>query len=69
MLIKFPSVMSATQQYLVGVVYYGVDPPALGGGPGAVVKAACWESRRSRARTPLWHSSFNETYCFFPAHS
>ena len=29
-------------------------------GAGAVVKAACWESRRSRARTPLWPSSFQE---------
>ena len=36
-------------------------------GPGAVVKAACLEGRRSMVRTPLWHSSFNETKCFFPA--
>ena len=28
-----------------------------GGGPCAVVKAACLESRRSRVRTPLWPSS------------
>ena len=27
-------------------------------GPGAVVKAACLESRRSRIRAPLWPSSF-----------
>ena len=27
-----------------------------GGGPGAVVKAACLESRRSRVWTPLWSS-------------
>ena len=38
-------------------------------GPGAVVKVACLESRRSRARTPLWHSSSKETKCFFPAHA
>ena len=36
---------------------------------GAVVKAACLESRRSRVRTPLWHSSFKETKCFLLAHS
>ena len=40
-----------------------------GGGPGAVVKAACLESRRSRGRTPLWLSSFKETKCVFTAHS
>ena len=28
-----------------------------GGGPGTEVKAACLESRRSRAQSPLWHSS------------
>ena len=33
----------------------------LGGGPGAVVKADCLESRRSLVRTPLWPSSFKET--------
>ena len=33
----------------------------------AWVKAACFEGRRSMVRTPLWHSSFNETKCFFPA--
>ena len=44
-------------------------PCCTGGGPGAVVKVACLESRRSRGRTPLWHSSFKETTCFFPAHS
>ena len=27
------------------------------------------ENRRSRVRTPLRHSSFKETKCFFPAHS
>ena len=37
--------------------------------PGAVVKADCFESRRSRVRTPLWSSSFKETKCSFPAHS
>ena len=31
-----------------------------GGGPGAVVKAACLKSRWSRVLTPLWHSSFKE---------
>ena len=41
----------------------------LGPPPGAVVKAACLESRRSRARAPLWPSSFKEKKCFFPAHS
>ena len=29
----------------------------IGGGPGAVAKAACLESRRSRDRAPLWPSS------------
>ena len=41
---------------------------SVSGGPGAVVKAACLESRRSRVRAPLWHSSFKETRCFFHAH-
>ena len=31
-----------------------------GRGPGAVVKAACLESQRSRLQTPLWPSSFKE---------
>ena len=35
-----------------------------GGGPAAVVKAARLESRRLRARTPLWPPSFKETKCF-----
>ena len=39
------------------------------GSTGAVVKAACLESRNLRARTPLWPSSFKETKCFFPVHS
>ena len=39
------------------------------GGPAAVVKPACLENRRLWARSPLWHSSFKETKCFFPAHS
>ena len=34
--------------------------------PGAVVKAACLESWRSRVRTPLWTASFKETKRFFP---
>ena len=40
-----------------------------GVGPGAVVKAACLESRSSRDRTPLWHSNFKEKKCFFHAHT
>ena len=35
--------------------------PKSGGGPGAVVKSAYLESRRSRALTPFWPSSFKET--------
>ena len=31
-----------------------------GGGPGAVVKVACFERRRSRVRPQLWHSGFKE---------
>ena len=37
------------------------SPVWQGGGPGAVVKhvkASSLESRRSRVRSPLWHSSF-----------
>ena len=34
-----------------------------GGGPAAVVKAACLESRRLRVQTPLWPPSFKETKC------
>ena len=40
-----------------------------GWGPGAVVKAACLESQKSRVRAPLWHSNSNEAKRFFPAHS
>ena len=40
-----------------------------GRGPGAVVKATCFESSKSRVRTPLWHSCFKETKGFFPVHS
>ena len=36
-------------------------------GPGAMVKAACLKNPRSQVQTPLWHSSFKETKCFFPA--
>ena len=36
---------------------------------GAVVKAACLKSWRSRVQTPLCHSSCKETRCFLPAHS
>ena len=35
-------------------------------GPGAVVKAACFGSRRSRVRVPRWPSSFKETKCGVP---
>ena len=38
--------------------------PFLCGGPGAVVKAACLESRRSRVR--IWPSSFKEIQMFLP---
>ena len=31
-----------------------------GGDPGALVKAARLDSRKSRARPPLWHSDFKE---------
>ena len=41
----------------------------MGGCPGAVVKAACLESGRSRAWTPVWPLGFIETKCFFHAHS
>ena len=40
-----------------------------GGGPGAVVKTACLEGRRSRVWAPLRPSRFKEANCFFPAHS
>ena len=40
-----------------------------GGDTAAVVKAACLKSRKSRVQTPLWHSSFKETKCFFHTHS
>ena len=39
----------------------------MGGGPGAVVNAACLESWRSWVQTPLWPSNFKETKSFFPA--
>ena len=42
---------------------------AYGGGHGAVVKAACLESRRSRVRAQLWPSSFKENKCFLPTNS
>ena len=37
-----------------------------GMGPGAVVKATCLESQRSRVRVPLWPLSFKETKGFSP---
>ena len=39
------------------------------GGPGAVVKAVCLENPGSQVRTQFWPSSFEETKCFFLAHS
>ena len=36
------------------------------GGPGAVLKTAYLESRRSRVQSPLWPSSFKETNVSFP---
>ena len=38
----------------------------LVGTTGAIVKAACLESLRSRVRAPLFPSSFKEAQCFFP---
>ena len=35
--------------------YIVIPHNIAGGGPGAVGKAACLESQRSRARTTLWH--------------
>ena len=37
-----------------------------GGAPGIVVKAACFESRTSRVRAPIWPLSFKATKCFLP---
>ena len=37
--------------------------------PGALGKAACLESGRSRIRTQLWPSSFKGAKCFFSSHS
>ena len=37
-----------------------------GRGPGALVKAACLDSRRSLVRASLWPSSFKEPKCFPP---
>ena len=52
----------------LSIVIVRCRPSAVfkGGGPGAVVKAACLESRRSRIGTPLWSSSFKETIMFLP---
>ena len=35
-----------------------------GGGPGAVVEAACLKSRRPRVRAPLWPTNFKESKCY-----
>ena len=40
-----------------------------GGGPGAVGKAACLQTREIMGSSHALHSSFKETKCFFPAHS
>ena len=53
----------ASWRYLRAVTWYD------GGGPGAMVKAACLGSRRSRVRLSLWHLVFKETTIFFHAHS
>ena len=48
---------------------YRAFTKSQGRGPGAVVKAACLESRRSRVqslRTQLWHSSIKEQNVSFP---
>ena len=48
-------------------IFIAYNNPSISGvGPGTVVKAACLESQRLRARTPLWNSSFKETKCFSP---
>ena len=47
----------------------GVRGKRKGGGPGAVVKTVCFETRRSRVQAPLWHSGFKETEKFFPAYT
>ena len=52
---------------LLGIFIYLSILILLGGGPGAVVKDASLEGRRSRVRPSLWHSSFKETkQCLFP---
>ena len=35
-------------------------PHGVGGGPGAVAEAACWDSHISRVRTPLWPLSLKK---------
>ena len=40
------------------------DSGRAGRGPGAMVKAACLESHRSRVRTPFRPTSFKETKMF-----
>ena len=58
------------QHYIIQCSYSNISlHPSEDGGPGAVAKAACLESRRLQVRTPLWPLSFKETKCFFPAHS
>ena len=41
-----------------------VNQMTLGRGSDAVVKAACLESRKSRLRTPLWHSNSKKRNVF-----
>ena len=38
--------------------------PRRGGGAGALVKAVCFENRRSRVRTPFWHSGIIKPHSF-----
>ena len=45
------------------------SPRALCMGPGAVVKAASLQSRRSRVLLPLWHSSIKQITRFISAYS
>ena len=35
-----------------------------GGGPDAVAEAACWDSHRSRVRTPLWPLSLKKNVSY-----
>ena len=54
----------STERVKVCLIWLRDENYGMGRGPAAVVKAACLESRRSRVRTPLWHSNFKETKMF-----